>query len=73
MHIALPLDQIREIGEPAGHRGVSFEAADAQVTIAKTTSPDRYQELQLFESEFCVKRVSFLARRVRVMFPSRYD
>jgi hypothetical protein len=78
MHIALPLDQIREIGEPAGHRGVSFEAADAQVTIAKTTSPDwlkagfsdRYQELQLFESELCVKRVSFLARRVRVCFPA---
>jgi hypothetical protein len=37
MHIALPRDQARErgeIGEPAGHRGVGLEAADALVIIA---------------------------------------
>src|ERR1700680_4530739 len=36
MHIALPRDQVREcgeIGEPAGDRGVSLEAADALVII----------------------------------------
>src|SRR6202522_4086864 len=37
MHVALPRDQVRECGEidePAGHRGVSLEAADALVIIA---------------------------------------
>ena len=37
MHIAVLRDKVRdcgEIGEPAGHRGISLEAADALVIIA---------------------------------------